>query len=68
MVTYKATEENVQTFLEGKVIAEVLFLRDKPDSPYGTGSNMYIRTHDGFVLISESEHTELTLQREEKQC
>lgn len=68
MVTYKATEENVQKLLEGKVISEVLFLRDTPDSQYGSGSNLYFRTTDGVVLVVETEHAELTLTKEEKQC
>lgn len=65
MVSYKPTEDNLQKFLEGKEVAEVLFLRDSAESPYGSGSNIYIRTADGFELVIETDYAELTLTKKE---
>lgn len=60
-VTYKPTEDNVQKLFEGKVVKEILFLRDKPDSPYGSGFNIYLKTTDGAILTIETEYSELSL-------
>lgn len=62
-VRYKPTEESLQSLLEEKVVEEILFLRDNPDSPYGSGYNLYLRTKDGVELIIETEYSELTLTK-----
>jgi hypothetical protein len=64
MINYKATEENLQHLIEGETVVEILVLRDSPNSPYGDGSNLYIKFTNGVTLVIETEHAELTLTRE----
>ena len=64
MINYKATEKNLQHLIEGETVVEILVLRDSPNSPYGDGSNLYIKFTNGVTLVIETEHAELTLTRE----